>query len=377
MPQTLAATARQSAFESKNEKHKTKSRKDCKDLVIRERSFQSQASSLSQASSRMRVLFPPRGGIWCATLDASRCSNGKRCGQRILIVHDETEKPVPLEREDPSPFMLKAVSTLLYVKERLHPGLLDGFTRSGAQAIEIFAARQHIDYANRKQHVRETAEWFRSTSIPLNSVHAPMFSDYDFGRTGGNPINIASTDRSARIEAMDEIKRALEIAEQIPFRFLIQHIGLSGDSFDDRKFDAAMTSVEHLRAFAKPLGVRILLENIPNDLSTPDKLVEMIKGAHFEDVGVCFDIGHAHIMSSVSEAFEILRTYIQSTHLHDNNKGRDSHFWPGAGNIDWKEAMELLRSAPNTPPLLLEIEADEKINPLDKLSQTFDKLEAS
>ena len=93
--------------------------------------------------------------------------------------------------------MLKAVSTLLYVKERLHPGLLDGFTRSGAQAIEIFAAGQHIDYANRKQHVRETAEWFRSTSIPLNSVHAPMFSDYDFGRTGGNPINIASTDRSA------------------------------------------------------------------------------------------------------------------------------------------------------------------------------------
>ena len=79
----------------------------------------------------------------------------------------------------------------------------------------------------------------------------------------------------------------------------------------------------------------------------------------------------------VEEAFEILRTYIQSTHLHDNNKGRDSHFWPGAGNIDWKEAMELLRSAPNTPPLLLEIEADEKINPLDKLSQTFDKLEAS
>ena len=27
-----------------------------------------------------------------------------------------------------------------------------------------------------------------------------------------------------------------------------------------------MTSVEHLRAFAKPLGVRILLENIPNEL---------------------------------------------------------------------------------------------------------------
>jgi len=41
--------------------------------------------------------------------------------------------------------MLKAVSTFVYVKERLHPGLLDGLSHNGVQAIEIFAARQHID----------------------------------------------------------------------------------------------------------------------------------------------------------------------------------------------------------------------------------------
>jgi sugar phosphate isomerase/epimerase len=64
-----------------------------------------------------------------------------------------------------------------------------------------------------------------------------------------------------------------------------------------------MTSIEHLRAFAKPLGVRILLENIPNELSTPDRLVEMIRAAHFDDVGICFDFGHAHMMGSVSEGF--------------------------------------------------------------------------
>jgi len=68
---------------------------------------------------------------------------------------------------------------------------------------------------------------------------------------------------------MDEIKRALEIAEQIPFRFLVQHLGTGNESFDERKFEAAMTSVEHLRAFAKPLGVRILLEKHSNDLRLP------------------------------------------------------------------------------------------------------------
>jgi sugar phosphate isomerase/epimerase len=273
--------------------------------------------------------------------------------------------------------MVKAVSTYLYVKERLHPGILDGLSRNGVQAIEIFAARQHLDYANRKAHLREIADWFRGSGVPLNSVHSPLYSDYEWGRTGSPPINLASTDRAGLVEAMDEVKRSLEIAEQIPFRFLIQHLGLPNESFSEKKFDSAMTSIEHLRAFAKPLGVRILLENIPNELSTPEKLVEMIHTAHFDDVGVCFDFGHAHMMGSVEEAFGILQKLICSTHVHDNKKDRDSHLWPGDGTIDWKQAMELLRSAPQRPPLMLELEGDEKVNPLEKIAATFEKLESA
>ena len=273
--------------------------------------------------------------------------------------------------------MVKAVSTYLFVKERLHPGLLDAVVRQGAQAIEIFGARQHFDYANRKAHVKEIAEWFQSSGVPLHSVHAPLYPDYEWGRAGTPPVNIASTDRAGRIEAMDEIKRALETAEHIPFRFLIQHIGVPNEVFDEKKFEAAMTSIEHLRAFAKPLGVRLLIENLPNELSTPDRLVEMIRGAHFEDVGVCFDFGHAHMMGSVSEAFATLKKYICSTHVHDNAADRDSHLWPGAGTVNWKEAMELLRSAPQTPPLLLEIDGEEKGVPDGKIRAAFEMLEGS
>jgi len=103
--------------------------------------------------------------------------------------------------------------------------------------------------------------------------------------------------------------------------------------------------------------------------------MEMIHTAHFDDVGICFDFGHANMMGSISEAFEIVRQQVCSTHVHDNNKVQDSHLWPGEGTIDWKQAMELLRSAPQTPPLLLELEANEKVNPLEKLGATFEKLQ--
>src|SRR5215475_14509806 len=246
--------------------------------------------------------------------------------------------------------MQRAVSTYLFVKERLHPGILDGLVRAGVQAIEIFAARQHLDYANRKQHVKEIAEWFRGSGVPLNSVHSPLYPDYEGGRAGAPPVNVASTDRAGRIEAMDEIKRALEIAEQIPFRFLVQHLGTPNESFSEKKFEAAMTSVEHLRAFAKPLGVRILVENIPNELSTPERLVEFIRTTHFDDVGVCFDTGHANMMGDVASAFEAVKHCIHSTHVHDNDKVKDSHLWLGDGAIDWNQTLELLSQAPHKPP---------------------------
>jgi sugar phosphate isomerase/epimerase len=271
--------------------------------------------------------------------------------------------------------MLKAISTHVYVRERLHGGLLDGLLHAGAESIEIFGARGHFDYANRRSHVKEIGDWFREKNIPLNSIHSPMYSDYEWGRQGSPPVNIAALDKRARIEGMDEIKRAIEVAEQLPFRFLVQHVGTSGEDWDPKKADAAMTSIEHLKAFAKPLGVTLLLENIPNELSTPERLVELIHNAHFDDVGVCFDVGHAHIMGGVEPAFHVLKPLIRSTHVHDNTGVNDDHLWPGDGTVKWEEAMELLRSAPQVPPLLLEIKGEGKTEIVEGMARTFRKLD--
>ena len=272
--------------------------------------------------------------------------------------------------------MLKAISTHVYVRERLHTGLLDGLLYAGAETIEIFGARGHFDYANRRSHVKEIGDWFRDKRIPLNSVHSPMHSDYEWGRRGSPPVNIAAVDKLARIDAMDEIKRAIEVAEQIPFRFLVQHVGISGEEWDPRKSEAAMTSIEHLKAFAKPLGVNVLLENIPNELSTPERLSELIRRAHFDDVGICFDVGHAHIMGGVAQAFEVLKPLIRSTHVHDNAGQSDDHMWPGNGTVNWEQTMSLLRSAPQVPPLLLEIKGEGKTNIVEGMASAFRKLES-
>jgi hypothetical protein len=259
--------------------------------------------------------------------------------------------------------MLKGMSTYIHIRERLHPGLLDGMVRGGAQLIEIFGARSHFDYTN-PQHVREIGSWFRSTpGVEFYSMHSPMFSGAEWGRSGAPPLNIASRERKTLIDSMDEIKRAIEVAEQVPFLFLVQHVGTADETFDMHKLDSAITSIEHLRAFAKPLGVRLVVENIPNEMSTPEKLVELLQAGHFDDVGVCMDFGHAHLGEGVEQAFEILKPHLRTTHIHDNNKDRDAHLCPGEGTVDWAQAMNLLRTAPQVPPVLLELDGDPEGNP--------------
>lgn len=271
--------------------------------------------------------------------------------------------------------MLRAMSSYVFIKERLHPGFLDKLANGGAQAIEVFAARGHFDYTDRG-HVRELANWFKSGQVEFHSMHSPIFTTNDFARAVEPPLNIVDMEKRRRIEAMDEIKRAIEVAEQVPFRFLVQHIGNSNEADDDRKFEAALSSIEHLRAFAKPLGVTLLLENIPNDISTPERLMEMLRLLRYDDLGICFDTGHAHIMSTVHQAFGVLENRIRSTHVHDNQGIRDSHLWPGDGSIDWEQTMQLLRSAPHTPALLMEIEGQEGVDAGSKMVEAFKKLES-
>jgi hypothetical protein len=259
--------------------------------------------------------------------------------------------------------MLKAISTHVHLRERLHPGILERLATGGVAGIEIFAMHGHFDYTN-PQQVREIASWFNSREgVALNSMHAPMFASGEWGRTDTAPLNIAGRDRKERIEAMDEIKRAIEVAETIPFRFLVLHVGVSGERFDEHKFEGALSSVEHLRAFARPLGVSLLLENIPNELTAPEKLVELIHTLHYDDIGVCLDLGHAHLEPGLEAAIETLKPLIRSVHVHDNHGMKDEHLWPGEGTIDFQRTMELLRSAPQVPALVLEIEGDPEGNP--------------
>jgi len=52
------------------------------------------------------------------------------------------------------------------------------------------------------------------------------------GQLGGVAVSVAYLERRLRINSMDEIKRALEIGDYLPFRYLVVHMGLPGEEYD-------------------------------------------------------------------------------------------------------------------------------------------------
>ncbi len=274
--------------------------------------------------------------------------------------------------------MNHVVSTHVCVNHRLSVAWLDKALHAGIPAVEIFCARQHLDYTNRAQ-VIELGHWFRDSDLELHSIHLPMYNDEYWGRSGPQAvITITEPVKTKRIAMVDEIKRALEVAEYIPCKYAVQHLGVGGEEYDERKIDAAFTCLEELTIFAKQRGVEILLENIPNRLSSGERLMHFNEMTHL-NMNFVFDIGHANLMEGVEQAFGTMKDRIKSTHVHDNDGAADNHLFPTVaegGTIDWKRAMRQLRSRPGQFPLLLELkEVAGMENPFDQIARVFDALD--
>jgi sugar phosphate isomerase/epimerase len=104
----------------------------------------------------------------------------------------------------------------------------------------------------------------------------------------------------------------------------------------DNNRGSLIHSLEELAPVAARYGVRLAIEVIPNELSTPSALVDVIESdIDATGLGICMDVGHARMMGDVVDAIETCSGHLVTTHLHDNRGSSDDHLVPGKGVIDW------------------------------------------
>src|SRR6266568_32161 len=220
------------------------------------------------------------------------------------------------------------ISTQIHRRQPVTVDLLESIRKAGYERFELFCNRPHLDFHD-PGLLRTVGRWFQENALPAPSIHLPFLENV--GPKQKIWISPLDLERRHREFALDEIKRALELAERVTPPYVVMHLGNPGDAFSPVAFDYAYTAISQIREFA---GVRVMIENIPNEISTIE--------------------------------------YIHTTHVHDNHGEKDEHLWPFEGALDWPALIEKLVVAKYQGPFIFETRGGDPTKGADSRSRLRD-----
>ncbi len=147
--------------------------------------------------------------------------------------------------------------------------------------------------------------------------------------------------------------------------FVVHQVAGTADEIP-MKTAYGVESVVELCEAREECGVRILVENFVNFDSS--RCREFIAETACENIGIVFDIGHAHHTPlDAAEEIGVCRDMLASVHVHDNHGPAtgDEHLPPGLGTVDWPAALWALNEVGYRYPFMMEVFPREAGSPDD------------
>jgi sugar phosphate isomerase/epimerase len=101
---------------------------------------------------------------------------------------------------------------------------------------------------------------------------------------------------------------------------------VAGQSYNPVVFEHAYAAISMIQSFA---GVPVLIETLPNEIATFERILEFEAVAQIPNIGICYDTGHGEIGDNAG-----------AIHLNDNQLEEDDHLWPFEGKRNWPALIE-------------------------------------
>ena len=171
-------------------------------------------------------------------------------------------------------------------------------------------------------------------------------------------LPIGSSFESVRRAAIEELKRALECFAEIGAKWMNVHPDGHAPFTDEMTIvQRNIASLRELIAFARPLGIGVMLENVPGRFNSVTQLAPIFEA--LPEAGLHLDIGHCNLSVARSTAGELIERFARRlvhVHLHDNRGGHaDLHLALGMGDLDVVAHVRQLRAAGYDAMITLEV----------------------
>jgi len=198
-----------------------------------------------------------------------------------------------------------------------------------------------------------------SSGLDLQAVKAALKSR-NLGIVGHTAyyLPLCSPFESLRKAAVEELKRCLEAFAELGAKWMNLHPDRQAP-LHDRKFviDRNLQTLRDLLEVARPLGIGLMLENLPGSFNTVKQLAELLDP--LPELGLHLDIGHANLLVEYNTADSLLATFgprLRHVHLHDNKGGTtDLHLPLGTGTVDTEHYVRSLQSCGYDETITLEV----------------------
>jgi sugar phosphate isomerase/epimerase len=163
---------------------------------------------------------------------------------------------------------------------------------------------------------------------------------------------------SVRQAAVGELRRCLEAFAEVGARWMNVHPDRRAPMHDwSFVIQQNLRSLSELLEFARPLGVGVMIENLPDSFNTVQQLGDLLHP--LPELGLHLDIGHANLNTDDNATGPILAAFgprLRHVHLHDNRGGdADLHLPLGAGTLEVERQIRLLQAAGYDDTITLEV----------------------
>lgn len=216
-------------------------------------------------------------------------------------------------------------------------------------------AELKLDFVDLTLEPPQAATW----KVNVKDI-ARRLRDHGMGVIGHTAyyLPIASSFESLRHAALDELKRAAELFAQLGAKWMNLHPDGHAPFIDEATiFQRNMDSLAAIAAFAKTLGVGVMLENVPGRFNSVAQLDPIFRAV--PEAGLHLDIGHSNLSVEHNTAGELIARFsdrLAHVHLHDNRGGHaDLHLALGMGNMDVPHHVRVLRESGYDGTITLEV----------------------
>lgn len=155
-----------------------------------------------------------------------------------------------------------------------------------------------------------------------------------------NELFPAAIDPKARKLAMDRYLQAAELARSFGIRKMVVHSGWIPHVYF--KEWHIPRSAEFWAGFMEhqPEDFHLSIENVLDD--EPEMMAEIVRRMNDPRVGICYDVGHANIVSREGQDrwMEVLAPYLNHLHIHNNGGKRDEHKGLTEGTLDIERLLD-------------------------------------